>query len=75
MEREPSLFVSLAVGVVNHGPSMAERPNREFGSWDFRERSNKSSSPLLRSQILTCSTVHWKSDKVCKQGVLVIKVG
>ena len=30
----------LAVGVMNHGPSTVEHRNREFTSWDFRERAN-----------------------------------
>ena len=37
-----SLFVSLAVGVIvmNHGPSMVERRDREFASLYFRGRAN-----------------------------------
>ena len=58
MGRGRVIVAILAVGVMNHGPSTVERPNREFGSWDFRGRPNKSSSPLLRNQILTWSTPH-----------------
>ena len=52
MEGERVIVEILAVGVMNHGPSTVERPNREFASWDFRGRPNKSSSPLLRSQFV-----------------------
>ena len=52
MEGKRVIVEILAVGVMNHGPSTVERPNREFASWDFRGRPNKSSSPLLRSQFV-----------------------
>ena len=52
MEGERVIVEILAVGVMNHGPSTVECPNREFAGWDFRGRPNKSSSPLLRSQFL-----------------------
>ena len=46
MEGKRVIVEILAVGVMNHGPSTVERLNREFASWDFRGRPNKSSSPF-----------------------------
>ena len=30
----------LAIGDMNHMPSMVERSNREFASWNLRRRTN-----------------------------------
>ena len=57
---EGVIVAILAIGVMNHGPSAVECPNREVASWDFRGTANKSSSPLSRNQLddLYSTTVH-----------------
>ena len=44
MGRNRVIVAMLAVGVMNHGRSTVERPNREFAGWDFR---GKTKNPLV----------------------------
>lgn len=46
MECDHVIVAIFAIGVMNHGLSMAEHPNLKFTSWEFGRRTNKIITPL-----------------------------